>query len=222
MRRGVNNRPIQRKPVAYAKRKGRWRALNKALHPIRWLDANSTQAQVEGCGTTPVYLSCDPLASPVELLVGDQDWDWSDTSEVRIDRMVGTMSWTYSYANDSQSSPILPLILRFGILATEDTDRVYQTIDLFDPESLEEFQWMWLEQRTAFGGDSGVFVGGATQDFFMYTGAVDIPLDIRTRRKLGKKDSVVLYAQTKLVAPAPAGYTVSSGLTWLLRSIIRS
>lgn len=219
MRRGVNNRPIQRKPVAYAKRKGRWRALNKALHPTRWLDANSTQGVVETCGTQPIYLSCNPLASPVELLVGDQDWDWSDSSEVRIDRLVGTMSWTYSYANDASTDPILPLILRFGILATEDTDRVYQTIDLFDPESLEEFQWMWLEQRTAFDQP---YIRGDSPPFSIYNGAVDIPLDIRTRRKLGKKDSVVLYAQTKLVAPAPTGYTVSSGLTWLLRSIIRS
>lgn len=219
MRRGVNNRPIQRKPVAYAKRKGRWRALNKALHPIRWLDANSTQGIVETCGVQPIFLACEPMAVPVELLVGDQDWDWSDTSEVRIDRLVGTMSWNYAYSNNATNQPTLPLIMRFGILATEDTDRVYQAIDLFDPESLEEFQWMWLDQRTAW--DQPI-VRGTAPEFHQYTGSIDIPLDVRTRRKLGKKDSVVLYAQTKLVAPAPVDFTVNSSLTWLLRSIIRS
>lgn len=217
----ANQRPINRRPAAYARRRGRWKAFNKALHPVRWLDCNSTQGQPEPatCGTNPLYVSCEPLASPVELLVGDLDWDWSDTSEVRIDRIVGTMSWSYVSSSDSMSSPPLPLLLRFGILATEDTDRVYQTIDLFDPEALEEYSWMWLHQSVAYGNS---FINGAAQDFFSFAGSLDTQLDIRTRRKLGKKDSIVLYAQTKLVAPAPAGFTVSSGLTWMLRAIIRS
>lgn len=210
--------------MSYGRRKGKWRAFNKALHPVRWLDANSTQGVVENpCGMQPLYIACEPLAAgPVELLVGDLDWDWSDASEVRIDRIVGTMSWVYKSSGSAFTDPALPLAMRFGILATEDTDRVYQTIDLFDPESLEEFSWMWLEHRTALGTENQFFDDTGVPQYIYHSGAIDIPLDIRTRRKLGKKDAIVLYAQTKLIAPNPANYTVTSNLTWLLRSIVRS
>jgi len=211
----ANQRPINRRPAAYARRRGRWKAFNKALHPVRWLDCNSSQVEEAPCGVNVLYLGCDPLSTPVELLVGDLDWDWSDTSEVRIDRLVGTMSWHYRSVSTNLSAPPYPLILRFGILATEDTDRVYQTIDLFDPESLEEYSWMWLHQSIA--ADSPV-----SPDDDSFQGSLDIALDVRSRRKLGKKDSIVLYAQTKLAAPAPSSFNVVSGLTWMLRAIIRS
>lgn len=211
----ANTRPIRRGRIPF--RRGRSR-LSKALHPVRWLDCNSTQG-VLTCETAIGSSECDPAIAPYELLVGDLDWDWSDASEVRIDRIVGTLTWGFLF--QSETNPLnlgTPFTMRFGILATEETDRVYQSIDLFDPESLEEYEWMWLGQHSVAPQYA------ASEGAWKSAHSVDIPLDVRTRRKLGKKDSVVMYSQTRRMSNAapPDVITWSSRLSWQLRAIIRS
>lgn len=150
-------------------------------------------------------IPCDPASNPRELLVGDSDWDWADRNEVRVDRIVGTISWRVADAYESFNVGYpQPWVVRFGILATEETDRLYQAIDLFDRESLEEFQWMYLHQSM-----------GTTETFLVADGIYniqyeDLHIDVRTRRALGKKDSVVLYAQAKRHTDSPPGVTITS------------
>lgn len=212
----ANTRPIRRGRIPFRRGK-RW--LSKALHPVRWLDCNSSQGNpLLQCEQTTHDQLCTPQA-PLELLVGDLDWDWSDASEVRIDRIVGTLSWSVRFQSDaSDLGSGAALMLRFGILATEETDRVYQTIDLWDPESIEEYEWMWLGQHTLAPDWDGL------EAIWKSSKSIDIPLDVRTRRKLGKKDSVVLYTQVKRMSDTAPGDVISfnSNVAWMLRAIIRS
>jgi len=146
---------------------------------------------------------CGPQ-TPRELLVGELDLDWLDRNESTVTRLVGTVSFMEN-ANSDGSFPV-PTVVRFGILCTEDTDRLYQTIDLFDGESLEQFEWMWLQQLS-FNTTS---INFAASNIYQRTESKDIPLDVRTRRKLGHKDSVVMYAQKRRVLPGSLNAADSS------------
>jgi len=179
---------------------------------MRWIDCNSHQR--EGCGILSSNMGCEPQATPRELLVGDLDFDWSDRNEVLVDRIVGTVSFNVqSFASNNIPYPTL---IRFGILATEETDRIYQAIDLFDPESLEEYQWMWLQQISL--DYNGVNIDGDTT--VRSDAIVDVPLDIHTRRKIGKKDSIVIYSQ--VVGNVPTAENFTGKYSYLLRAVILS
>lgn len=130
--------------------------------------------------------------TPAELIVGQLDLPYIDKSEIRFDRMVGTISFR-CYVSEVGAVPN-PAVVRFGILAVEDTDRVYQTIDLWDPESVEEYEWMWIEQFS-FPNQTPFTLGSEPPLTYIQHAMHDVKLDIRTRRKLGQKDSIVLYAQ---------------------------
>lgn len=171
------------------------------------------------CEIEPFIVNCEPW-TPAELLVGEIDLDWVDRQEVRIDRLVGTISFSEQAAANGQEPA--PTIVRFGILETEDTDRLYQTIDLFDNESLEQFEWMWLHQFS-FNHNSYLF-NATNPGTYIRSSSADIPLDVRTRRKLGHKDSIVLYTQKRRVSAAPLGATDTSICRYVhqLRAIART
>lgn len=149
--------------------------------------------------------------------MGDLDMDWSDKSEVTLARIVGDISLYGSSQQEPPANLPYPLIVRFGLLVTEDTDRVYIPIDLWDPESLEEFEWMWLSEQII---PSEIFSFSEASGNSLSAGSVTTHLDVGVKRRLGKKDSLVLYSQIKLMAPSPAGYTVNARYTYQLRCVM--
>lgn len=186
----ANTRPIRRGRIPF-RRGRRWMGASKTAR--RWLDGNSSRDSAQICALTGKDLDCtEPDGSPVQLLYGDTDWDWADSSEVRIDRILGSISWDSWLASDDvvAGCPI-PVVVRLGILATEGDQAVAPTINLFDPEDLEEQQWMWLYSSQ---GEHSVSLSGAILHRTQYD---NIDVDIRTRRTLGKKDSIWLYGQFK-------------------------
>jgi len=209
----ANQRPI-RTPRNPRWRRGRFTPRGR---PARWLDA-SFQNSGDQCGIElPFAVECEPT-TPAELLVGELDLDWLDRNDARIDRIVGTISW-FEEASNTGSQP-RGTVVRFGILQTEDTDRLYQTIDLFDSESLEQFEWMWLQQFS-FNNNSYIF-NDQDPDTFVRSASVDIPLDIRTRRKIGHKDSIVLYVQRRLIGLPSASESHVVRYVHQLRCIART
>lgn len=186
----ANTRPIRRGRVPF-RRGRRWTSSAPKLSR-RWLDANSSRDQAIPCTLGGKDLQCDePDGAPVQLLYGDTDWDWADNSEVRIDRILGTISWDSWLGSSSLTAgDPPPVVVRLGIIATEEDGAVPPTLDLFDPEYLEEYQWMWL--YSSQGHHSATADGGLVR--IQYD---NIDLDVRTRRTLGKKDSVWLYGQFK-------------------------
>lgn len=209
----ANQRPIRRGRFPRFRR-GRRR-------PTRWIDANSTQINAP-CTTEVVELSCDPAGGPRELLVGDLDIDWSDKSEVTIQRIVGSilLSGISNRTTPTAGGLILPyaVMVRMGILVVEDTDRVYNAIDLGDPESLEEYEWMWLHNTLLEA--SPIYVS-SDELVTSITRAV-VPVDIGVKRKLGKKDSLVLYAQHALHAATPTSFLFQTFLSEQLRTVLSS
>lgn len=209
----ANQRPIRRAPFPRWKR-GRRR-------PTRWIDGNSNQLATANCGTVISNLQCEPT-DPRELLVGDLDIDWSDKNEVTIARIVGSIALAGNSVRTNSAGAPYHVLVRMGILVTEDTDRVYNAIDLSDPESLEEFEWMWLHQQVldmdgfASGGDA---LGAETT--WAATKA-NIPVDIRVKRKLGKKDSLVLFAQHALMSFVPNNFVFDTGMAVQLRTVLLS
>lgn len=210
----ANNRPIRRGRIPF-RRGGRW--MGKSKLSTRWIDGNSSRAVTGQCPMDGKDLFCDPDESPTQLLYGDADWDWADNNEVRIDRILGTISWDYvnQHTGTEAVCPI-PVAVRLGILAVEETAGSAPTIDLFDPENLEEYEWMWLYHS------SGVLTCGGSTHLRQND---NISVDTRTRRKLGKQDSVWLYGQFKFNSSIDGG-CVGLGRTprvhWMLRTIIRS
>lgn len=184
----------------------------------RWIDCNSHlgDSLLGTIGYTQIFV---PPGQPRELLVGDLDMDWSDKSEVTVQRILGNLSlWMLSETDPDNGGTAFPepVLVRFGLLATEDTDRLYQDIDLGDPESLEEYEWMWLNQTTAefnwqYEEPSGVRRATATANY---------DVDVITKRKLGKKDSIVLYSQLWMQSAAPQAFNVTARYSYQLRAVL--
>lgn len=184
----ANRRPIRTAPPA------RWRWRRGKRLPRRWLDGNSSRQTELGCGQEVFDLGCDPASPLRTLFYGDTDWDWADSSEVLVDGIIGRFHWD-ALSLTTQAGELIwhPQTIRLGVLAVEDSD-VPPTIDLFDNEVREEFEWMYL--YSAIGNISAVW--DPNMDNHVRTQYEDIDVNIRTRRKLGKKDGIYLYGQTRL------------------------
>lgn len=188
----MGNRPINRRPW----RRPPWR--KRTTRPTKWIEGNSHGSlAIEFCTLEGTDIACEP-AAPRVVLAGDQDIEWADRDSVRVDRILGTCNVS-AYYQSTSASPFTfdpaGIIVAFGMLCVEDTDNLFQNIDLFDRESVEEYEWMWLERRQM--NVSHTFMQTATNED--YLGSVFHTLvmdwDIKTRRSLGKKDSIVLYSQ---------------------------
>lgn len=215
----ANTRPIRRGRIPF--RRGR-RVFGANKLDTRWIDCASSRSTAGAqCSINVKDLTCeeDVDLAPVQLLYGDTDWDWADASEVRIDRMVGTLSWeSMQTTEDAIFGCPTPMVVRLGILATEEDEGVHPNPNLFDPESLEEFQWMWLYSSL------GSISQGGTLNMRQWD---NIDVDIRTRRKLGRKDSVWLFGQYKFNSSVgnqgcPGTLILNPRVSHSLRAIIRS
>lgn len=206
----ANQRPIRRG------RFPRWRRGRR--RPVRWIDGNSNILSIAECAVDSVPIVCTP-SDPRELLVGDLDIDWSDKSEVTISRIVGSI--TLAGNSGRSATGLLPygVLVRLGILVTEDTDRVYNAIDLGDPESLEEFEWMWLHNQILDVRAGHTLPSTETLHETTYA---NVPVDIRVKRKLGKKDSLLLYGQHALHVPFPQNFLFNTEMSVQLRTVLAS
>lgn len=176
----------------------------RARRPVRWIDANSSRTDAE-CRYTDDVISCFPTRGK-DLIYGDLDMDWSDKTEVTLSRLVGQLSFSASSNFTSvvplqtqRQAPQLNVVLRAGILVREEVGTFLESgvIDLFDPENIEEFEWMWLKScHVPWWGDgfhtpSGLPDEVVTSVYSQFTW----DLDLRVKRKLGKQDHLVLFRQ---------------------------
>ena len=195
--------------------------------PSRWIDCNSTVAaecQWSG-GTVP----CTPNAGR-DLVFGDLDMDWSDKSEVVLGRIVGDVS-LFATSSSNKPNPAVPfdvipnhrLLVRLGVLVREEVDSFagIEFIDLFDNEAIEEYEWMYLQQTQMEPrwGRTFVVSDGMTGENWVNVLQKDIHLDIRVKRKLGKKDHLVLCHQWAI---GPGDFNVDVEISTLLRTIMLS
>jgi len=182
--------------------RNRWRKGQR--RPSSWHDCYSTGLS----GITALAYS-NPwakLEAPVgnaaqitarEILAGSVDAQYLDKDEVRVDRIVGDIEfWTASEAADGTVTR--PPVVRFGFIVEEDSPESSATIDLegynlFRTESLELFEWMYLEQPAVRPVHGPAFSDGVAYDGHNIRAFHwQSHLDIRVKRKLGKADRVWL------------------------------
>lgn len=195
----ANNRPINRRPW----RRAPWRG--KSRRPVRWVELNcSERGGLETCEVNSNVAVCntpDPslrTAGVLELWSGDFDAEYADDGNVVVERIVGDISLGgISLMGGGQF--VVPYV-RLGMLAVEEVESVatWDPPDLFAREDLEEFEWMWLYGTDFKGNWVPTLSGEATQG--MRYGDT-IHLDLRVKRKLGKKDSIVMIAQFGTLGP---------------------
>lgn len=159
------------------------------------------------------------------LFWGDDDLEWMDVNECRLDRLVGTITVAMQVAQFTTNGYGPPLC-RLGLLLVEEIEDQGSRpgIDLFDPESIEEYEWMWLSHigEYEYGGDYIVDTQAYTRH------RRDVALDTHNRRKLGKKDALVLYHQwgfpiTADGPPEPEPpWDVAASVFWTLRGVMVS
>lgn len=156
------------------------------------------------------------------LIWGDDDLDWMDANEATLERTVGTLSLGTQVSVIPGVFLTLPVV-RMGILVAEELQdqSVAPAIDLWERESVEEHEWMWLSQVSDFSWN-GDYVNGTTA---LKAYRADVALDLRVRRRLGKKDALLLYFQAGLQSNADASapeFDFTMSLHYLLRSLIKT
>lgn len=189
----ANQRPINRRPW----RRPPWRTKRR---PTRWnavLGGSDTGSLLN----TAVFPAIAGGQPPTSILVdGQVDVEpWADEQEVTLDRIVGSFSFHGWAAGDVLYSGV-PYIKCGIVLLEELTDEVpapVTQLDLFDQESVEDTEWMWLWAGFPTTNSSTRRDPNANlRETFQHT----IEVDIKNRRKIGQKDQLAFYAQFALPA----------------------
>lgn len=213
--RPINRSPFRRKPWKLSQRSGRWTECN-------------VSALLGDCqfGIQPFVCAVeDPVAMQPgtrELLAGDFDMEWADKSHVKIDRVVGDISLATRaiIVGNEWSVPIL----RMGLLVVEEVEDIASWVppNLFVREDVEEFSWMWLWQSSFEGMVPPLVYGDGPvveAPFFSGVRVFDkVHLDLRVKRKLGKKDHLVMLHHAAQAAPTPINF--SAGAVHFLRAML--
>lgn len=160
---------------------------------------------------------------PIGTLVSGQvDVEpWADEQEVTLDRVIGSISLRSTAFWDPTVISVPPgVFVQLGLLVNEEvtSDIAGQTLAIFEQETLEDYEWMWL-----WGGyvefDS---TRELTATGFVTDSNTRIEVDIRNRRKIGQSDELNLYATYLMDTPdTGAGIPVVQA-TWSLRTILMS
>lgn len=181
----ANQRPINRRPW----RRKPW----TKSRPVRWCELNVNEL-TDNCAYGPKNAVCtneDPSTlylGTTELWNGDFDAEYADDANVVVERIVGDVVMRTRVTPDAEGQWIVPA-LRMGLLAVEEVEDIstWTPPNLWLREDFEEFEWMWLF-HTQFDNWwialDGVVRAGKEQH-----------LDLRVKRKLGKKDHLVMLAQ---------------------------
>lgn len=178
----ANNRPIVRN-----RKRWRFSPLNK--RPTRWAALSpeiESDAAVSGFLMTSAGNTQLPLA---EIITGADDVQpWADAEEITVDRIVGSIAVQIAIRWQGVTAPqmLFQPAARFGILAVEDGDP--NPLDLWEQETLETYEWMWLKQVLTDTGRTSEIDSDAVS-----TQWVNFDVDIRNRRKIGKQDVLCLY-----------------------------
>jgi len=209
------SRPINRRPW----RRPPWR---KSRRSALWVDGASWGAFDRETEETPwetpciaplVNITCDAFpATPDDtrstarvVWSGAVDADFIDDNKALIERIVGDIEWRINYQG---GAPAAAPVVRWGLLAIEENEpsaypQAYQSISLFQNSHLAQFEWMHLEQ-VPHSATHLSFV----DDQFAYMAWHTSHIDVRTRRSLGRRDTVVLLAS--YLTPAGADSPPSS------------
>lgn len=193
--------------------------------PTRWIDG-SMQTN-DTCVFQPTNMVCanapnvpmSAFAGCFEIVSGENDLDWADKSESRLDRVVGRLSIGLRSIQQQLDSFSL-VFARMGMLVVEEVDDIttWQPPNLWDHDHLEEFEWMWLWQGNIL--DDNVLLveatGGQLGDLRTWR---TIDIDCRVRRKLGKQDHLVLLGQLSNGISAETPFNVSGQYVPMLRCV---
>lgn len=209
----ANNRPINRRPW----RRRPWR---KTRRPASWHDAFSTGLAASGNPGFPWAQLTPPSAGQAlstlrEIMAGDVDAVYLDREEVRVDRIVGDITFWTASATDGVLAQ--PPVVRMGLIVEEDPAERTATIDadtysLWSPTALGNLEWMYLEQPMwaaslgPRGAESDPQQG--VREFYAHS-----HLDIRVKRKLGKADRLWLVMSYGNGFAADAGVTSNNWLS---------
>jgi len=201
-------------------RRHKWRKTGVPIRPIRWLNASDDADDVGACGIDYHTTTCeDPSA--VELLP-PSSWSFTDRQEPTLERIVGSIHVAFAVQTNAYPNvgPTRPLF-RCGILVvTDDPSLASYTIPSpFAATRLLEEQWMWLHQNGEWNAPSPIPTGGGPSILALF-GGVDLPVDIRVKRKLSQDSHLLLVHQYKL--EATAAWTGVVGLNSMLRCILKS
>lgn len=165
------------------------------------------------------------------LLWGDDDLEWMDVNEVRLERLVGTITTSCTVTSYRDGGTLLisslrgPPVHRMGILLCEELEAQNSrpVLDLFDVETIEEYEWMWLSQVGEWTPGNLMVPASSTDMFSQYRS--DVSVDTNNRRKLGKKDALVLYHQWAFPVtdtPSNLEFDVSGVVFPQLRALVAS
>lgn len=208
----MGNRPIRRRPF----RRPPWKSKSR---PIRWAATTPGLGANSGLQSYDLQKPEDPAPPLVELIAGPDDVQpWSDDQEITVDRVVGDISVYVSntYEGDAQGQwDIANPLYRFGLLLVEEAEP--PSIDLWDLESLEDLEWMWLTQGTTDTARNGQWVSTADALAVSWT---TFHVDIKNRRKCGFNDRLCLYGGAALPIGPVATLTWGAVATPLLRVVM--
>lgn len=191
----ANQRPIRRGRIPFRRR---------ARRPASWHDALSTSTLGQpGKPWAPLnnVAAGIPTLTMRELLVGNVDAQYLDREEVRVDRIVGDLSF-YAWRQYSDHTAYVgdvPPVVRWGLVVEEDPkDEDFATTtptvgnsrySLWDAGDLAQTEWMYLSEPH-LQRDSAFWEGTDTN--IVATWRSHEHVDIRVKRKLGKADRLWL------------------------------
>lgn len=147
---------------------------------------------------------------------GDIDAEYADDGHVVLERLVGSINVGLIALPDAEGNFVMPTV-RMGILAVEEVEDLttYPAPSLFVREDIEEYSWLWMHE---FNATEGAWV--TTADFAPGNNGVragrHLDIDLRVKRKLSKKDHLVLL--TERAVPFEFG-TTAADYTYLLRGL---
>lgn len=209
------------------------RARRKSMgrRPTRWIDGNSTGA-AENVGViafTPLLprpgIAVPPFYSWVELVQGDIDLEYSDKSEVTIERVVGdiTIVSTQLFSPfDHTATGAVRFWVRMGILVVKEIEDIltWTAPDMWDDEAIESFEWMWLNQTPLIPPELGFLSSALDGQVLRFDANETLHVDLHVRRKMGKKDHLVLVSQYG--SSLAAGGDIILGMNHLIRVLAKS
>jgi len=158
--------------------------------PVRWAGTSVEPLGDGSVGAFPIGLAGTQEPPICDLIDGPNDVEpWSDANEITVDRVVGSISSFVNLAFTAEPANSFMLanpVIRYGILKTDGTT---PDVDLFDQAQIEELQWLWLHQHTTDTARTGDVTAGAGS-----SGWSTFQVDTRCRRKIGRTDTLSLYA----------------------------
>lgn len=193
-------RPINRRPWRRAPWKVQWRDFSYGVFDRENDDDDWTEAP---CAIPRGPVECETFDDTGTTTVryiwaGPADAEHLDDNTCTIQRIVGSIDLRFYSPNPSG---LLHPVVRLGVLHREEIPPDGTTLDprinLWDDAHLEDFQWMWLHQA---GWDNIWTAGPEATDL---NGSVRIPVDIRVKRKLSRRDGIALLASFVVPATSP-------------------